>query len=67
MRYRNIIVFLGFVIVVIQFLGFPQSWDEIFYVASGALIIAFGYLAGKDRRPVHVSVPKAAEPLEKTS
>ena len=49
MKYRNAIIILGFLVVVIQFLGFPQSWRKSFHVAAGALTIAFGYLAGRER------------------
>jgi hypothetical protein len=49
MKYRNIIIILGFLVVAIQFLGFPQSWRKTFHVASGALVVAFGYLAGRER------------------
>ena len=51
MKYRNVIIILGFLIVMIQFLGFPQSWRKSFHIASGALVVAFAYLAGKEARP----------------
>ena len=50
MKYRNIIIILGFLIVIVQFLGFPQSWRKSFHIASGGLVVVFGYLAGKESR-----------------
>ena len=47
MKYRNIIIALGFLVFILQILGFPQSWDDMFYGAAGLLIIAFSYLSGK--------------------
>lgn len=64
MKYRNITITLGFIVLIIQFLGFPQSWDDIFYVVLGLLVIAFGYLSGKEKvsKPaeVHKEAPVAA-------
>lgn len=50
MRYRNIIIGLGFFVIIIQSLGFPQSWRNGLYIVSGVLIIAGGYLSEKERR-----------------
>lgn len=44
MRYRNIIITLGVVIVALQFLGFPQSWDNALYAIVALLIIALAYV-----------------------
>jgi len=48
MRYRNIIITLGFLTILIQFLGFPESWDRAFYAIIGLAVIALAYV-GKDR------------------
>lgn len=50
MRFRNILIFLGFIAVILQFLGFPRAWDNVFYIAIGLLVMAFSYLSGKERR-----------------
>ena len=34
---------LGVLVSVIQFLGFPDSWNKIFYVFVGVLIIGIAY------------------------
>jgi uncharacterized protein YjeT (DUF2065 family) len=48
MRYRNIIIALGFVTILIQFLGFPEGWRNAFYAVIGLAVIALAYV-GKDR------------------
>lgn len=50
MKYRNLIIALGFVIVVIQFLGFPQAWRNVLYVLGGLSVIALGYLSDKEKK-----------------
>jgi hypothetical protein len=50
MKYRNLIVTLGFVVVIIQFLGFPQAWRNGLYTLAGMSIIAFGYLSDKEKK-----------------
>ncbi len=59
MKYRNIIIALGFLIIVLPLFGFPQSWRNSFSIASGVLVVAFGYLSGKDKR-VNKSKPSAS-------
>lgn len=63
MKYRNAIVTLGFAVLVLQFLGFPQSWDNALYAALGILVVAFGYLGAKepkaDKSPLPAEAPKA--------
>lgn len=44
MKYRNIIIALGFLVIVLQFLGFPASWDNAFYALFGLAIIALAYI-----------------------
>ncbi|HEU0081165.1 MAG TPA: hypothetical protein VFQ72_04075 [Candidatus Paceibacterota bacterium] len=44
MRYRNIIIALGILIVLVQFLGFPQSWDNAIYAVAALCIIALAYV-----------------------
>ena len=49
MKYKNVIITLGFVVILIQFLGFPQSWRDALYALIGLLVIAFGYLSEKNK------------------
>lgn len=44
MRYRNIIIALGILIIALQFLGFPQSWDNGIYAIAALFIIALAYV-----------------------
>ncbi len=60
MKYRNIIIMLGFLVFILQILGFPQTWDNIFYGAAGLLIIAFSYLSGKKDALKETQVPVEA-------
>ena len=48
MKYRNVIIALGIFVIVLQKLGFPQSWDNALYALAGLLIIALAYVG--DRR-----------------
>ncbi len=50
MKYRNLIITLGFVVILIQFLGFPQAWRNAFYAITGIAIITFGYLSEKEKK-----------------
>ncbi len=43
MKYKNIIIVLGVLIVVLQFLDFPLSWDRAFYAIFGLAIVALAY------------------------
>ena len=44
MKYRNSIIALGFVVILVQFLGFPQSWDNGIYAVAALSIIALAYV-----------------------
>ncbi len=46
MKYRNIIIALGFLTAVVSFLGIPRSWKEIAFVLIGGAIVALAYLSG---------------------
>lgn len=65
MRFRNILIFLGFLVLVLEFLGFPRAWDDAFYALLGILVMAFAYLSGKKageaalESPVEASAPTA--------
>jgi hypothetical protein len=57
MKYRNIIIALGFLVFILPILGFPQTWDNMFYALAGLLIIAFSYLSGKKESLKETQVP----------
>ena len=61
MRFRNLLMTLGFLVIAIQFLGFPRAWDSAFYVLLGLLVIAFAYLAGKREEPAKIDARVASE------
>lgn len=48
MKYRNSIIALGFLVIIIQFLGFPQSMRDVFYIIVGISIIVLSYLCKHD-------------------
>ncbi|MEN9621718.1 MAG: hypothetical protein RLZZ67_152 [Candidatus Parcubacteria bacterium] len=50
MKYRNLIITLGFIVIFIQFLGFPQAWRDVLYILSGLLVITFGYLSEAEKK-----------------
>ncbi len=47
MKYRNSIIALGFLVVIIQFLGFPENARNALFIISGIVVVALAYLAGK--------------------
>jgi len=47
MKYRNSIIALGFLVVIIQFLGFPEFFRNALFIISGIAIVALSYMAGK--------------------
>lgn len=49
MKYKNVIITFGFVVILVQFLGFPQSWRDALYALVGLLVIVFGYLSEKTK------------------
>ncbi len=55
---------LGAWIVVFLFLGFPHSWDKLFAVVCGLLIIAISY---RIRPPVSSAAPRAMPYVEHKS
>jgi len=44
MQKINTILTLGVLVALLPFLGFPQSWDNFFYVVFGLVIIGAAYL-----------------------
>lgn len=44
MKYRNSIIALGFLVILIQFLGFPQDVRNVFYGIVGLAIIVLSYI-----------------------
>jgi uncharacterized membrane protein len=54
-----LIMLVGALVAILPFLGFPNSWDTIFFVILGVLVIALGIIVR--RRPgthgLHQSTP----------
>lgn len=49
MKYRNIVIALGFVVIVAPFLGIPQSWRDIVSIAAAVLVVALAYVSDMGR------------------
>lgn len=50
MKYRNILIALGFfIIITTTILGIPQGARDLLYVLSGTAIIGFGYFSAKEK------------------
>jgi hypothetical protein len=47
MQKTNTILILSALIVLLPFLGFPQSWDNFFFVIFGLTIFTLTYLSKK--------------------
>jgi hypothetical protein len=45
MRFRNVIIALGFLVLVTQFTGFPEAWRNAFYIIAGLALIVLAYRA----------------------
>ena len=52
MNYRNIIIALGFLVIVLPFLGVPRSWKETAFVFVGLAVIALAYFSSRAPKPV---------------
>ncbi len=42
MTLDSLIMFCGVLVAVLPFLGFPNSWDTVFFVILGVLVISLG-------------------------
>lgn len=42
---RNILIVLGFVVVLIPHLGFPQTWDTVFFTVIGLAIMFLVFMS----------------------
>jgi len=54
MSKRQFIIILGVLVAVIQFLGFPTSWNKFFTFVCGFLIIGIAYRMGPKVKAVNV-------------
>lgn len=52
MRYRNIIITLGFIILILStgIIGVPSLWSDIVLRLAAFAIIVLAYLAGNERK-----------------
>jgi hypothetical protein len=50
MKFRNGIIALGFLIVALQFMGFPQSWKKATCVGIGVAFMVLGYIGGRPQK-----------------
>ena len=52
MRYRNIIITLGFIILVLStgIIGVPPMWSDIALRLAAFAIVVLAYLAGNERK-----------------
>lgn len=57
-----LIMFAGFLVAVLPFLGFPIQWDNYILVALGAFVIALGIFVRR-RGSQRTAAPKEKEPL----
>ena len=66
MKKYVVLVILGVIVAVIQFLGFPRSWEDAFYLLAGVAVVGISYfssvsycsscgriLSDKDSAPPH--------------
>ena len=44
MTLDTLMMLVGALIAVMQFLGFPSSWDNVLYFLAGALVILLGII-----------------------
>ncbi len=56
MRYRNIIIGIGFFVLIIKILGVPQDWRDVLYTIAGLSVIAVAYISEK-KAPVANHLP----------
>jgi len=53
----TLLMLIGAFIALLPFLGFPNSWDTVLLVISGACVIALGIAVRRGERPARVSKP----------
>ena len=59
MTLDTVIMAAGLLVIVVQFLGLPASWDDMLYLVLGAFVIGLGiYLR---RRRVQVALEEKAK------
>ncbi len=64
MSKRQILMLLGAWMIVFLFLGFPHSWDKLFAVVCGLLVIAISY---RIHPQASVAAPRAMPYVEHKS
>lgn len=58
MTLDSLIMFCGVLVAILPFLGFPNSWDTVFFVTLGVIIISLGIVVRrraprKEARDLH--------------
>jgi len=51
MRKDVLIMLAGIAVALIPFLGFPNTWDTVFFVVLGVLTISLGIAVRRGNRP----------------
>lgn len=49
MTLDSLIMLSGAFVAILPFLGFPQSWDSVFFFLAGILIVALGIVVRRKR------------------
>jgi hypothetical protein len=64
MTLDTLIMFLGALTALLPFLGFPNSWDRLMFLAIGGCIVALGIMVRRRGTGMKRAVPPA--PREQT-
>jgi hypothetical protein len=51
MKYRSIIIALGFAIMILSIPGIPRFWNDVLTALVGMAVVGVAYLAGMGPRP----------------
>jgi len=44
MSRESLVFILGFLVFLVSFLGIPQDWKKIFFIASGVMLMILGFV-----------------------
>lgn len=48
MSRESIIFFIGILLIIVQYLGVPEDWKTVFYIAAGVIAMVLGYSLRRD-------------------